>query len=110
MTRTRFVKLSVFVAATVVTGALGAAPVAAQASGVAGMVVDATNGAPINGAQVTVAGTQRGGLTNAAGRFLVLNVPAGPQTVRVTYIGYRTVEQTVDVSAGAPRRRTSASK
>ncbi len=75
-------------------------PVAAQTGTVAGMVVDATSGAPINGAQVGIEGTQRGGLTNAAGRFLILNVPAGEQVVRVTYIGYRTTEMTVNVSSG----------
>ncbi|MEJ2521238.1 MAG: carboxypeptidase-like regulatory domain-containing protein, partial [Desulfuromonadales bacterium] len=30
----------------------------------------------------------------------IVNVPAGSQTVRVTYIGYRSYDQTVDVSAG----------
>ncbi len=87
-------------AAVLTAAALSVNGVAAQVGGVAGQVIDATSGAPINGAQVAIEGSQRGGLTNAAGRYLILNVPAGPQTVRVTYIGFRTHEATVDVTPG----------
>jgi len=79
---------------------VAAVPAAAQVGNVTGMVVDATSGAPINGAQVQIQGTQRGELTNAQGRFLILNVPTGQQTVRVTYIGYGTDQATVDVTEG----------
>ena len=80
--------------------ALTAGPAAAQAGNVTGFVVDASSGAPINGVQISIEGTNRGGLTNAQGRYLVTNVPAGTYTVRATYIGYRTTTTEVSVSAG----------
>jgi len=78
-----------------------AQPAAAQDGTVTGQITDATSGAPLNGAQVSVESTTRGALTNASGRYLITGVPTGTYTVRVTYIGYRTVEQTVTVTAGA---------
>jgi TonB-dependent SusC/RagA subfamily outer membrane receptor len=91
-------------AAIAVSAALAwpAAPTAAQTGSLTGSVVDATSGAPINGAQVSIEGTSLGGLSNAKGRFLILNVPTGPRTVRVTYLGYRTEEQAVTVTVGDP--------
>jgi len=45
---------------------------AQQTGSVTGTVVDATNRAPLSGAQVSVEGTQRGALSDARGRFLIL--------------------------------------
>jgi TonB-linked SusC/RagA family outer membrane protein len=55
---------------------------------------------PVEGAQVSIEGTGMGGLANAQGRFLLLNVPAGTHTVRVTMIGYGTARQQVTVTGG----------
>lgn len=82
----------------VVAGAAGAQ--AQEAGNLTGTVVDAATSQPINGAQIGVEGSALGGLSNAEGRYLVTNVPAGTYTVRVTYIGYRTAEQEVTVTAG----------
>ena len=74
-----------FALAFLVFGAVG---VTAQNTGtVTGLVRDATTLAPLAGAQVAVEGTGVGGLVNNVGRFLLLNVPAGTQTVNVTMIG-----------------------
>lgn len=78
-----------------------ALPLAAQDTGsVRATVVDAVTERPLTGAQVLIAGTGRGGLANARGQVLILNVPAGQRTVVSTLLGYGTVEQTVSVSAG----------
>ena len=83
----------------------GATAVAAQTTGsVTGTVVDLQSRQPLDGAQVTIVGTQLGALANAEGRFLVLNVPAGAHTVRVERIGYATAEQQVTVTAGGTSR------
>jgi len=57
-----------------------------------GRVTDEATGAPVAGAQVLVVGTSFGNLTNDQGFFFVNEVPAGLQTVRATFIGYRAVE------------------
>ncbi len=79
----------------------GAVGITAQNTGtVTGLVRDATTLAPLAGAQVAVEGTGVGGLVNNVGRFLLLNVPAGTQTVNVTMIGYGAGSATVSVTAG----------
>lgn len=81
--------------------AFGAVGVTAQNTGtVTGLVRDAVSLAPLAGAQVSVEGTGVGGLANNVGRFLLLNVPAGEQTVNVQLIGYSPGTETVTVSAG----------
>lgn len=75
---------------------LVAAPLAAQnaAGRIVGRVVDAGTGQPVSGAQVVVVGTRIGVLSNVDGRYMLLNVPVGPHSISVTYIGYaaKTVE------------------
>lgn len=73
---------------------------AQQVGSVTGTIVDAINRQPLSGAQISIEGTQRGGLSDARGRFLILQVPAGPQTVRVTFIGYGTQTREITVDAG----------
>jgi hypothetical protein len=62
-----------------------------------GQVLDVTTRQPIIGANVTVVGTQLGTITGADGRFQILNVPAGSQTVRVRMIGYGVIERTIEL-------------
>lgn len=80
--------------------AVSGAQLAAQTGTVTGSVRDAVSQAPVPAAQVSIVGTSLGMLTNNVGRFLVMNVPAGPQTVRVELIGYGTLEMEVTVPAG----------
>ena len=47
-----------------------------------------------------ISGTGIGALTNAAGRFLLLNVPAGEHTLVAELVGYRSGSQTVTVPSG----------
>ena len=91
---------SLLLAALLLAGTL--TPMAAQQVGT--IVVDVRNkqsGQPIQGAQVAVQGTRLGALTNAEGRAAVTNVPAGPHTVTVTFIGLSEVRRpNVQVQAG----------
>ncbi|HEX7048882.1 MAG TPA: SusC/RagA family TonB-linked outer membrane protein [Longimicrobiales bacterium] len=78
-----------------------AAPLSAQGTGrISGQVVEATTQRPLAGAQVFIAGTQIGSLTDASGRYLLLGVPAGEVVVRVQLIGYSSVDRTVTVPSG----------
>ena len=54
-----------------------------------GRVVDAAQGAPIAGAQVTLQGTDRTVTSALDGRYTLLNVPAGAVTLSVRMIGYQ---------------------
>ncbi len=79
--------------------ALAVAPVAAQ-NNITGTVVDGSNQRALAGAQVVIDGTELGGLTDNRGRFLILNAPSGPVTLRVLMIGYR--EATAQASSAQP--------
>ena len=61
----------------------------------------ATSLAPLASTQVYLVGTGIGTLSNAQGRFLILNVPPGSYTIRVERIGYATGDQEITVQAGA---------
>jgi len=74
---------------------------AAQERGtITGTVLEQGTQRPLSGAQVMVAGTNLGTLTNQQGRYIITNVPPGPREVRVTLIGFASGTQAVAVRAG----------
>jgi TonB-linked SusC/RagA family outer membrane protein len=80
--------------------AFDAGPAAAQQGTVTGRVTDAGSGQPVPAAQVRVAGSTLGTLTNESGNYTLRGVPAGTVTVRVLTIGYGESSQPVTVAAG----------
>ncbi|SMO34168.1 TonB-dependent receptor [Gracilimonas mengyeensis] len=77
------------------------ANVHAQGTGnIEGVITEAGTDEPLFGANVIIAGTSKGAATDIEGAFLIRNVEAGTQTLRITYLGYRTIEETVEVEAG----------
>ena len=76
---------------------LGAA--AQESARIAGTVTSEL-GRPLFGAQVYIAGTGIGTLTNESGSFLLLNVAPGTHTLRVQLIGWSTSERPITVAAG----------
>lgn len=97
MTLTVFTRSSLSLLAIAVA-ALVPQRLAAQSPGsVGGLVVDSTNRQPIPGVQIVVAGTNRGAVTDEAGRFSLRTVPSGTVTLRAQRIGYGAAEQTVTV-------------
>lgn len=80
--------------------AVGSMAAAAQTGTLTGRITDAQSGRPLQDAQVTVPGTGLGVLSNANGRYLLLNVPAGQHSVRMDLIGYETMTQSASISAG----------
>lgn len=87
--------------AALVAALIAAAPLHGQAAGtIRGQAMDGVTQRPLVGAQITVEGTRRGGLTNASGQYLIVNVPAGEYTVRAEFIGFGSAEQAVQVTAG----------
>lgn len=65
-----------------------------------GIVRDKENEQPIPGATIFILQSQQGRVTDADGRFVIYNVPAGKYTVRIQMIGYRTVVyENVEITA-----------
>lgn len=73
---------------------------------ISGVVTDKETGAPLPGVAVSIAGTTMGALTDVAGKYFILNVPAGIYDIRAEIIGYAPVELkglnvSVDLTANA---------
>ncbi|HKL87363.1 MAG TPA: TonB-dependent receptor [Salinibacter sp.] len=64
---------------------------------IAGTVVDAATGEPLPNANVLLADAGTGTATNQAGQFTVAPVLAGKHRLVVTYVGYRTAVDSVQV-------------
>jgi len=55
---------------------------------VSGVVTDATNGKPLVGATVRVAGTDMAAVTDEDGEYFIIGVPGGKYDVVVTHVGF----------------------
>ncbi len=76
----------------------------AQQGTVTGTVTEAETGDPLPGATVQIPEEEAGAATDTEGRYRITGVPAGEQTVRVTFVGYQASERTVNVPAGGTVR------
>lgn len=63
----------------------------AQDGKLRGKVTDRESGEALTGANVTIVGTSLGAATDLNGEYVILSVPPGTHSVRVTYIGYSPV-------------------
>jgi len=69
-----------------------------------GRVVD-NRGSPLPGAALVVTGTGRTAVTDATGFFRISQVPAGSQTLEISYLGFEPQTEEVEVQARAIIRR-----
>ncbi|RED97520.1 TonB-dependent receptor [Marinoscillum furvescens] len=76
---------------------LMASVVAFAQNNITGTVVDAETGEGLPGASVVVKGTTNGTITDFNGDF-TLSVPDETLTIMISFVGFKTVEKTVDVS------------
>ena len=65
-----------------------------------GVVVRDSTGEPIEGAQVSVAGSMCGAITDRDGRFTIRVVPSGDQRVHVRRIGDAIIDRQMNIPAG----------
>ena len=83
---------------------------AAQTQGtgvVAGRVIvrgDGTGPTPLAAASISILGSALVATSLGDGRFVVERVPAGPRTIRVRLLGYRTTERVLTIRAGDTTR------
>ena len=74
--------------------ALGAAPEARAQGAIAGTATDEASGETLIGVNVLVIGTTRGAATDIDGNYRIDGLRAGDYTVRVSYVGYQTLDFT----------------
>lgn len=64
----------------------------AQGSGkISGKITDSQSGEPLIGANVIIVGTTMGSATDIDGNYYILNVRPGSYALRVSFIGYQTI-------------------
>ena len=96
----RRIRVALSLGAAIVLTCAGALSVGAQTTGVIrGKVIDGATTRPVDGAQVYVAGTELGTLTNSDGQYQFA-VRAGTVEVRTRRVGYASTTKQVTVTAG----------
>jgi hypothetical protein len=80
-----------------------AATVAKGSARVLGKVIN-KQGAPVEGARVTLNGTGASTLTRAGGEFVLDSLPSGTQALTVRHLGYAPTEVGVELSSRTPFR------
>jgi len=79
------------------------APAGAQQTGTLTGTVTSTDGTPLTGANVVLAGTQKGTATGPDGSYRITSIQPGDYTVRVTFVGYEQVEREISIQGGSTR-------
>ncbi len=74
-----------------------------QTGSLSGTITGSDTKAPLPFANVMIIGLNFGAATDINGTYLIRNIPAGKQTVRISYVGY--ITKTVDVDI-KPNRTT----
>lgn len=72
----------------------------AQTGSITGKIIDPDTNEPLIGVTVLVEGTNKGEITDLNGSFTILNVPVGPQTLRLKYVGYEETTVNAVVTEG----------
>jgi TonB-dependent starch-binding outer membrane protein SusC len=92
-------KLRWLLALLLAVGVVPATAAAQERGSIAGTVVVEGTGQPLSGVQVVLERVNLSAITDERGRFLIVNVPLGTQTLRFSFIGYRTATREVTVGA-----------
>ncbi len=70
----------------------------AQSGSITGKVYDKDTNEPLLGANLVVQGTSLGAATDIDGKYIIRSVPAGKQTLIISYIGYNSLTEEVSIS------------
>ena len=73
----------------------------AQTGTLSGTVTDSETGDPLPGANVFVVELGSGAATDIDGLYTLTDIGAGSYTIRVSFIGFKSVEQAYTISAGS---------
>ncbi|QXD16515.1 TonB-dependent receptor [Rhodocaloribacter litoris] len=92
-------------------GVLGTPPAQAQTATLRGFVTDASDGQPLPGVNVVLAGTgdaRYGTATDNDGFYVLSRLAPGTYTLRATFIGFDPYEETITLAAGEVQTRNFA--
>lgn len=65
-----------------------------------GIVIDLVSGETLPGVNVIIQSLGRGGTTDIDGKYSISNLRPGTYTVSISYVGYETLSETVELIAG----------
>ncbi len=94
-------KLCTFVIFTILLGNFGFS----QEGNIQGVIID-EQGLKIPYASITIESLKKGAVSDADGKFLLLSVATGTQTLKVEYLGYADQEMSVEVKDGETTKVT----
>lgn len=94
-TTTRFLSLFLFFLVL-----LGAQMLQAQTGDIRGFVYDKATGEPLTGASIGIMGTKNAAATDIEGFYALAKVPIGVQTLVAYFVGYDSLQVTVQVKGG----------
>jgi len=93
-------KLLILTIASLFTGLAWAGQATAQTGSLTGTITDRSTGESLIGASILITDLDRGTVTDQDGSFTISDIPVGTYNVRFTYIGYRTLNQEVQIQSG----------
>ncbi len=93
MLRERLIPLMVYIL-------VGGGTAFAQSGNLTGTVTDAETGETLPGSNVLIVEISRGASADTDGSYEIRNINPGNYTVRITFIGYQTLTQEVQITAG----------
>ncbi len=70
--------------------------ITAQTGNIKGIITD-ENGIYVPGASVLIQNLKKGSISDFDGNFTIVNIPPGEQQLKVTFLGYDSIEKTVTV-------------
>lgn len=73
-----------------------------------GQVLDVATGEPLAYAHIVLDEAERGAITNEAGRFVFTNLLPGGYQISASYLGYRTLSDSISIVESAPAPLTLA--
>ncbi len=71
-----------------------------QTSKISGKITDKSTNEPLIGTNVMLVGTSLGASSDMEGNYLIPNVNSGSYTLKVSYIGYKTITVSIDLKKG----------